>query len=146
MRRPALSGPENAERDEYVRQASGRNNKGIRNSSRAPLWLDFPPLDRNPFPVLCADPNPNRSCLSHQSPPFQVAVPPKWIYPERIRRWCAAAKSKWAISIGSHSTYPPPLSYCYCKGGEGRVAAVRGVRCCRTEVHGGSHRFRGFGR
>src|SRR5258708_30137503 len=35
---------------------------------------------------------------------------------------CAAAESKMRNSIGSHSTHQSPLSYCYCKRGEGGCA------------------------
>src|SRR5216684_8712803 len=69
MRRPALSGPENAERAEYVRQASGRNNKGNSEFLAHPL-VGLTPLGPQPLPGFMCRSNPNRSCPLAPSPEF----------------------------------------------------------------------------
>ncbi len=103
MRQPALSGPENIARP----ASSVHNNKefGIR---CATIGL-FSPLDRHTPSRLVyvqIQPKPILSLAPVLSPPFQVAVRPKWTCPERIRRCVLLRKIMCNFDRISLHTHP----------------------------------------
>jgi hypothetical protein len=119
MRQPALSGPESRH---FPASLPGAITKGI----------GIPPLDRHPFPVYVQIQPKPIPCLSHQSLVLPSRRPSEMDMPRAHSALCAAKKRQNATnSIRSHSTSHQVL---FARGG----GAVR----VRTDVFGGSHRFR----